>query len=466
MTLVFVTIRDVRRRRMSNALVALAVRVVEDADGDMELTKFGAALYAAEPASRAQIKAAGGVKSWLAGVDHVLNLYRPRPQDKPTVYHVRHATNVGQPPTPPENPQRNHSITPQTAAPAPEPPLPSHSTPSATAPQAVARATPLVVFQTCRVAATANGTQFLDWNHLVSHLHQRLGTHPMSPRSDVREYLHALQRVLQEVSSAIDAVIATHHVVSLHELEQLVLSTSDAFKERASFGELMLGPFQCHPKLRQHFKPAALAASPPPAVKGCEVMQYVAEQLEASWDAQEGKAERLDVKQVLLAFAEERGFASIDEMGVLVRSQNFVTGIVARCLAARRRAEKSAERALESERTKYLRLRQRDAEMRLEAERREEAAALDAEISARREQRRLLEHAWLHLGREQVVFGEHLKDGNLRTRDASRDAVGIAAGIAAGIAVGIAAALAPRPRRSRALATRACCLSARFVAFW
>ena len=55
---------------------------------------------------------------------------------------------------------------------------------------------------------------------------------------------------LVQVNSTIDAVISTHHVVTLADLESLVLATNESFGGAASFDALKLGPFVSHPKVR------------------------------------------------------------------------------------------------------------------------------------------------------------------------------------------------------------------------
>ena len=244
---------------------------------------------------------------------------------------------------------------------------------------------PLAHFQAARLAATANGTKFLDMAVLTSQLHQRFTSRLPS---EVFQAVNALQRMLQEVSSSIDAAIATHHVLTLHDLQALVLSSNDAFKDAASFDALMLGPLTSHPKLKQHYSAEALRMSPPPPIKSVDVMQYIAKALEESWDAQEGKAERLDVKEVLAGFATQQGYATLGGMGILVRSHNFVTGLIARCLGARRRAEKTVERGLESQRQMQLKLHQREMAQKLQEELAQEARDLENEIAARQEARR------------------------------------------------------------------------------
>ena len=268
-------------------------------------------------------------------------------------------------------------------------------------------------FQACRLSASANGTRFLEWGILTRELHQVFGHR--TPH-EVSHAINALQRMLLEVNSAIDAVIATHHVLTLHELEERVLRSSHSFEGVERFDDLRLGPLRAHPTVRSVFQAASLGTGSSEGlatISSIEVMSYIAGKLEANWDgAQETRGEKLDVKASLDAFAAERGFASAGQLGLHVRSGNFVTGLVARCLVARRRAEQQAERVRQSARQYELTL-QEQARQRgwHEQLRREELEAKEAAELAGDERRKervaaavaasvALEHAQLEAAAE------------------------------------------------------------------
>ena len=55
--------------------------------GPKAMTQFVAELYAADPAAREEIKAAGGAKSWLS-LHAEFAVYQPQPEEQPLVWHV------------------------------------------------------------------------------------------------------------------------------------------------------------------------------------------------------------------------------------------------------------------------------------------------------------------------------------------------------------------------------------------
>ena len=190
-------------------------------------------------------------------------------------------------------------------------------------------------FQASRLSATANGEHFMDWSELMRQLHVRLGPHTYLWPHEVNQALNALQRVMQEVSTILDGVLATHHVITLHELDGLVMNMTNSFREVDSFGGLMLGPLHAHPKVRTYFAKARL---PPPAVTSQELLAHIAVRLEEHWDTPASMAsgpERfLAVEPVLADFAARHEYSSIEEMGIIVRLEKLVTGLVARCMSA------------------------------------------------------------------------------------------------------------------------------------
>ena len=79
------------------------------------------------------------------------------------------------------------------------------------------------------------GDKFLNWATLEVNLVQKLGRR--LPK-DVSEAAFALRSMLTEVHSAVDAIFATHHVVTLHELEAMVLRSSTQFERCSCFAEV------------------------------------------------------------------------------------------------------------------------------------------------------------------------------------------------------------------------------------
>ena len=215
---------------------------------------------------------------------------------------------------------------------------------------------------------------------------------------EVGEAMHALQRVLAAVNTAVAAALGTHNLLTLADLERLVLAGSRDFEGVASFEELKLGPLRCHPLVQRHFPKAALAAA---AVEGkstglsvAEVMQALAAGVDANWTDDPG-AERkpFSMQDALTALALSKGLATAEELPLFMRgSSHFVTGMLVRFTAARHRAEKVAGQLIAKEHQRAIERGQqqgaRDAVRQLEEEARDkerarrlalEAAAAEAE---------------------------------------------------------------------------------------
>ena len=112
-----------------------------------------------------------------------------------------------------------------------------------------------------------------------------------------------LQRMVAEVNSTVDAIIATHHMISLHELEQLLLASNRSFEGIGSFDALRLGSLRFQPSVMRHFPSLSLGPTPPPRVESVEVMAYIAQRLEEGWEANKGITKPLDVEQALHEYA-------------------------------------------------------------------------------------------------------------------------------------------------------------------
>ena len=128
-------------------------------------------------------------------------------------------------------------------------------------------------FQSLRLAATENGAKFIDYSLLIKLVRQHFGR--QTPR-EVAAAVAGVQRMLQEVNSTISAAIATHHLLPLHELSSLILSTNTNFEGLESFDALLIGPLRGHPTVQLHFPPVALGPVAPASVNGLDVMAFIA----------------------------------------------------------------------------------------------------------------------------------------------------------------------------------------------
>ena len=118
------------------------------------------------------------------------------------------------------------------AVPAPTTPA---TVPATTTPAAV-RSEGLQFFLQLRTQSITDG-RFLNWAEFESRLVQKFGRR--LPK-DVSEAALGLRAMLTEVHSAVDAIFATHHVVTLFELESLVLRSSTQFEAYSSFDEVSI----------------------------------------------------------------------------------------------------------------------------------------------------------------------------------------------------------------------------------
>ena len=170
----------------------------------------------------------------------------------------------------------------------------------------------------------------------------------MHPK-EVAEAIFGLRTMVTEVNTSIQVVFSTHHLVTLHDLERLVLTTNKTFESVSKFDDLMLGSLRTHPAVRSKFAEGALVGTPP-RVSSQAVLEHIASALEKKWEGRGASADRLDMDEILGGLAIEHG-VSAPALGVFIRSKGFLIGLVARLVGARTRvevaAEKSAKRKLE-----------------------------------------------------------------------------------------------------------------------
>ena len=198
---------------------------------------------------------------------------------------------------------------------------------------------PLQLFQTARFRVIERG--FLSWPALEKELSK---IWPRHPPKEVSEALFGLRTMLTEVNTTVSIVFSTHHLVTLHDLEKLVLSTNKTFEAVSSFDELKLGSLATHPAVRVKFAEEALAVAAP-KLTAQAVLEHIATALEQKWRANDTAKDRLDMDELLAELAAEQGLPGAASLGVFIRSKGFLIGLVARLVGARNRAEKLAERS-------------------------------------------------------------------------------------------------------------------------
>jgi hypothetical protein len=244
-----------------------------------------------------------------------------------------------------------------------------------------AAANNLQIFQACRAQAIANG-EFLNVNRLQSLLNNRF---QRGLPHDVREALFATQRMVQEVGAALQVIFAGQNVITLFDLERQVLLGNRNFVEVVSFEELKLGPLRAHPLVQAQFKSEALASPSPPALTAAMVIEHIAEWLEKHWEEQP-KGTKLDVAFVLEKLAERHSAPSVGALGVIIRSNAFLVGLLGRTINARNTAAREAARNRERQREKDL----REEVARLRHEQLFEQAEEQNQVRARKDAARAL----------------------------------------------------------------------------
>ena len=214
----------------------------------------------------------------------------------------------------------------------------------------------MLAFSQARQQLLSGKNSYLDFCQLHNLLQQMQKHRP----KEVAEAMHALQRVLAAVNTAVAAALGTHNLLTLADLERLVLAGSRDFEGVGSFEQLKLGPLRCHPLVQRHFPRAALTAA---AAEGksvglsvAEVMQALAAGVDANW-SDDPNAERkpFSMQDALQVLALSKGLASAEELPLFMRgSSHFVTGMLVRFTAARHKAESKADQLVAKERQKVV----------------------------------------------------------------------------------------------------------------
>jgi hypothetical protein len=95
----------------------------------------------------------------------------------------------------------------------------------------------VLVFQGCRAQAVREGG-FLRYEVLERLLKERMGYREFHMNVMARELCNGMRRMLATVNVAVDAVIATHNIITIHDLENTVILRLRDFAEGNA----------CHPK--------------------------------------------------------------------------------------------------------------------------------------------------------------------------------------------------------------------------
>ena len=223
---------------------------------------------------------------------------------------------------------------------------------------------PLAVFNASRQQLLSDGL-FLDIAALEYAVRRHFGDR--LPH-EVSEALGGLQRVMASVNSALAAAFATHHLLTLRDLEAWVLWSSRDFEGAASFAELCLGPLGLHPLVLRHMPHAHVILLRSPHLKDLDAISVVSRVA----NLVDANAQRVSFGEGLHLFAQELGLENASELPVHVRAEGFLSSLVERCLNQRRHVEHVAAQQAEREAAHAA---QQAARERADAARRAAAAA-------------------------------------------------------------------------------------------
>ena len=176
---------------------------------------------------------------------------------------------------------------------------------------------PLALFNAFRQRLLAGG-KFLDLVALDQALRRHFGERQRLP-TEVHEALGGLQRMMASVSSALTVAFATHHVLTLRDLEAWVLGSSRDFDGVSSFSQLYLGPLSLHPIVLRQMPRAHEQVLASPQLAALDAMRIVA-QVASAMDTDSGRRGG-GFCDGLQALAREMGLRDATELPVFCRGE-------------------------------------------------------------------------------------------------------------------------------------------------
>jgi len=136
------------------------------------------------------------------------------------------------------------------------------------------------IFYECRKQALQE-SGFLRQEVLERMVQQTVGHREYQRDSGMRDLCNATRKTLATVNTVIEAVIATHNIITLHDLERNIILRLRDFADVSSFDQLGLGALVLHEKVRLFFRPSAklLERARTPTVSTADVLEGVGEQM-------------------------------------------------------------------------------------------------------------------------------------------------------------------------------------------
>ena len=189
----------------------------------------------------------------------------------------------------------------------------------------------------------ADGKTFLDYYALREACDAEFGIKGMRNKS-LRDAMFAVSRMLGSVNTAVEATLATHLVMTLHDLEHEVLLRMRDFQFAAGggFNEVGLGPLAAHPRVIQAFSldPTNLPTHGPFPITVTDLMAAFA------WDGK-SVCHALDVGERLESVAAKRGLTCARDLHVAVRAEKMVEFVMRLTNSRWRKAKQAQGKELE-----------------------------------------------------------------------------------------------------------------------
>ena len=153
--------------------------------------------------------------------------------------------------------------------------------------------------------------------------------------SEIVDALGGLSRIMASTNSAVSTIFATHHVVTLRDIEAWVLSSSRDFAGLACFDQLLLGPLCRNPVVQRHLPRASTAPSHALALDSVAVLAHISDAMDAH---------RCSPREALDGLARDLGLRDASELPISIRTESYVGSLARRCIDARRATEMHMER--------------------------------------------------------------------------------------------------------------------------
>ena len=180
---------------------------------------------------------------------------------------------------------------------------------------------------------------------------------------DVAEALRGLQRMSSSVNSSISVCLATHHCLTLKDVEAWILESCNDFRGLSSFDQICLGPLTKHPAVVQCFPKAHTLDARVRELTARDVLAAAAKHLR-SWSVGapsrrtatcsmataellhgglSSLVEELGLQVPLGATSPTQWQRIAAELGIYVRAPDFLATLVNKCANSWREAEDRAE---------------------------------------------------------------------------------------------------------------------------